>query len=71
MSLVGEIMVKLMFTWVREHLLELESIACIDLMNWLWIGVWMCVFHGLGSQALEGDREKQPETSNKWREQSL
>ena len=57
-SLVGEFMVELMFTWVRENLVELESITCIDWMNWLWFGVWMLIFIGLGSQALEGDRGK-------------
>ena len=60
----GRIMVGFMFIWVREH-------TCIYWLNWFWIGVWMCVFNGVGIQALEGDSGKQPETSNKWREQSL
>ena len=63
-ELVGELLVELMFNWVSEH-------NMYWLMNWLWIGMWMCVFISLGSQTLEGDRGKQPETSNKWMRQSL
>ena len=57
-ELVGELLVELMFNWVSEHNMHW-------LMNWLWIGVCMFIFDGLGSQAFEGDRGKQPETSNK------
>ena len=53
----GRFMIELMFICIREHLIELESISCIDLNELIMI--W-CVFFGLQSQALKGDRGKQP-----------
>ena len=53
---------------VREHLFVIESISCIELMNWLSIDCELCMYvcvDGEGGQAIEGDRGKQPETSNK------
>ena len=60
----GRLMVGFVSIEVREHLFVVESISCID---WVLIVncVCMCIFDGVGGQALDGDRGKQPETSNK------
>ena len=52
---------------IKEHLMVVESISCIN--RWIdWeidCELYMYVFDGKGGQAIEGDRGKQPETFNK------
>ena len=43
-ELVGEFMVELMFICIRVHLIELESISCIDLNELIMIwSVYVCI----------------------------
>ena len=43
-ELVGEFIVELMFICIREHLIELESISCIDLNELIVIWcVYVCI----------------------------
>ena len=68
MSLVGDFMIEFMFNEVREHLFVQRTFhVLIDelIRELIVICVCMCMFNGLGNQALEKDRGKQPETSNK------
>ena len=64
----GRLMVGFVSIEVREHLIVQTSFhASIDeiIVKLNVICVCMCMFDGEGGQAIEGDRGKQPETSNK------
>ena len=64
----GRIMVGFMFNEVREYLFVQRALhALIDefIDKLIVIYVCMCMFDGVGGQALEGDRGKQPETFHK------
>ena len=64
----GRLIVGFMLVEFRGHLCVYRSYhASFDefIMKLIMICVCMCMFDGLGGQAIEGDREKQPETSNK------
>ena len=64
----GRLMVGFVLIEVREYLIVQRSFhASIDeiIVKLNVICVCMCMFDGEGGQAIEGDRGKQPETSNK------
>ena len=64
----GILMVGFVSIEIREHLCVQRSYhASIDeiIVKLNVICVCMCMFDGEGGQAIEGDRGKQPETSNK------
>ena len=64
----GRLMDEFVLIEVREHWCVQRSYhASFDeiIMKLIVICVCMCMFDGEGGQAIEGDREKQPETSNK------
>ena len=64
----GRLIVGFVSIGVREHLIvQILFHASFDEFNVKLnvICVCMCMFDGEGGQAIEGDRGKQPETSNK------
>ena len=68
MSLMEELWQDLCSIEVRDHLFEQRAFhALIDkLIEKLIVNcVCMCILDGVGGQAFQADREKQPETSNK------
>ena len=64
----GRSMVGFVSIEIREHLFVYRTYHALNWwIDWVLIVicVCMCMFDGEGGQGLEGDRGKQPETSNK------